>query len=208
MSGYEEVDSFEDTDTLEVGNGMTLTPSTEQAKASRMREILDKASAKSPANLLGRGKQIVTAHDRGLPATVIAEQTGLTPAEVRDVTKPYDALEPAEQKQFQKAALPRNSVFDLYVRLQELFDDIKDAMKFMDDPELKLGYFGELRQLFKLSQSVMADVAFKKKQEEDREEEVDLIMEHLSRIDAKAATALFQAIKEHRERKRIISGGR
>jgi hypothetical protein len=199
-------DDFSDTDTYEVGIGMTLTPSAEQAKAARMRDILEKASGK--AQMLGRGKQIAQGHDRGLPATVIAEQTGLTPAEVREVTKPYSELDASEQKQFQKMTLPKSSVFDLHSRVQELFDDIKDAMKFMDDPELKLGYFGELRQLFKLAKDVLQDVTFKKQQEEEREEETQLILDQLNQLDPKMASQLFAAIRTHRERKRVIKGGR
>lgn len=200
----EPVDDFEDLPTLEVGAGMELTPSVEQQRAGRMREVLEKANNK--ALTLGKGRQITTLANQGLSAPAIADKTGLTPAEVRETTSALAELAPEEQKQLGRFTLPKVSVFDLYDRIQELYDDLKSTMKFMDDAEVKLGYFAELRQLFKLAKDVLQDVTFKKQQEQEREEEIQLILSHLEDLEPAKATALFKAIREHRERRKILGG--
>lgn len=200
----EPVDDFSDTPTLEVGAGMTVVPSEDQVKANKMRLILEQASSKALS--LGKGRQITTMANQGVPATVIAEKTGLTPAEVKQTNTAFGDLVPEDQRELKKYDIPRRSVFDLYARLEEHMTDLEDTMKFMDDPELKLGYFGQKLQLFKLSKDVMQDVAFKKKEEAEREEEIQLILGFLERLDPGMANELFKAIKELRERRKILGG--
>lgn len=205
MPHQEPIDDFDDLPTKELGAGLEVMPSEAEEKTARFRAMVAQASPKA-AGVLGSGKQILRLADQGMPPATIAEKTGLTVPEVKSVTESYQDLDAGEKKDFKKFDdLSKNSVFNLYHQLQKQLEDLNADLKFLDDPELKIGFYAEKRQLFKLAKDVLQDVTFKKQQEEAREAELQIVLKFIDRIDTKLANELFKELREHRARQNLLS---
>jgi hypothetical protein len=187
----EPIDDFDDLPTRELGQGLELTPSAEDEKSARLRSMVAAASPKAIG--LGKGKQIMSLVDAGETPQAIAKQTGLTVREVESVAQPYAQMSGSDKAEVQRfEALEKNSVFNLMIRLQEQFTDLIADMKFIDDPELKIGYYAERRQLYKLAKDILQDVTFKEQQEREREEELQIVLKFIDRLDPKMANELYK----------------
>lgn len=193
---FHDTDDYSDLPLDAIGaEGFKPAPKPRESAMASFQSQLSQIGAKP--GLLGKGRAIVGLHEAGKSDHAIAKKVGLSQAEVASVTSTYQQLEtPAEKKVFKQNVPNRDSVFNLEVRLQELYEHVIEMLDLADDFESRLGVVSEIRQLYKLAKEVLQDVTFKERDNKKKKEETDLILAAVSRLEPAHAATLFKDIQK------------
>jgi hypothetical protein len=193
-----QADDFSDLPLEDISEQMSLKPNKKQLQEKQFRQSLENVSPKALS--LDNGRKILEQSQKGRS---FSGNTGLEKSEAESLAKAVDAQPPDEQRAFR--SFSKQSVFDLESGLQTLFEEVQDLLNYVhNNPEFRLGAVGEMRQLYKLAKDVMRDVAYVERERKKHEEDLQIVLEELNKLDPLVASRLFKAIEQRKSQRRII----
>lgn len=199
----DSVDDFADLPILDLAE----QPMQMDAKQTQSQKFLELAQNLKQLPL-GKGRQVAKLARKDVPLDVIAERVDKPVEEVAPLVKTVKALPAEEQRPFaQFIGNSDRSVFDLEQGLQLLHDELASMLKLVEhNDEIKLQTLAEMRQLFKLAKEVMRDVTYLERIKKRHEEDMQIVLEHLGRLNPEVAAELFKALETERAKRKLLGG--
>lgn len=151
-------------------------------------------------NQMGLGPKILEYKRRGFSLNQIAEKLDQTPGSIRQWWETFQSLAPKQKQVFAKV-MNENSVFNVTARMEESFKELHEmAASVKENPELWILYSGQVINYLKFAKDLIQTL----KLDERREQEMDIVLEEIRKLDPKTAMAIVRRIQELRSSKSMF----